>query len=87
MSAGREERLVRILGSRFLVVVALGLLPMSLGGLSGCDSKPADGSLVESQQVDADQIAEIKAQRARQKLERQKNFSKKGKMARGKSTS
>ena len=38
---------MRILCSRFLMVVAFGLLPICLGGLSGCDSKPADGMLEE----------------------------------------
>jgi len=65
-----------------LVVVAFGLLPIGLGGLSGCDSMP-DGSLVVPQQIDPAQIEDIKAQRLRQKLEYQKNHSKKGKTARG----
>ncbi len=63
---------MRILCSRFLVVVAFGLLPICLGGLSGCDSKPADGTLVEQAQIDAEQKAEVKAQYQKQMLERQK---------------
>jgi hypothetical protein len=73
---------VRILCSRFLLVVAFGLLPICLGGLSGCDSKPADGSLVEAPQIDADQKAEVKAQYQKQMLEMKTKFSKKGKSAR-----
>ena len=75
---------MRILCSRFLVVVAFGLLPICLGSLSGCDSKPADGTVVEPPQIDADQKAEVKAQYQKQMLERQSKSSKKGKTARGK---
>ena len=46
---------MHILCSRFLVMVAFGLLPIWLGGLSGCDSKPEDGTLMEPPQIDADQ--------------------------------
>ena len=73
---------MRILCSRFLVMVAFGLLSISAGGLSGCDSKPADGSLVETSQIDADQKAEVKAQYKKQMLERQSKSTKKGKAAR-----
>ena len=73
---------MRILRSRFLVVVVFGLLAMYLGGLSGCDSKPADGTLVEPAQIDADQQAEVKAQYQKQMLERQNKSSKKGKSGR-----
>ena len=73
---------MRILCSRFLVVVALGLLPISLGGVSGCDGKPADGTVVEHAQIDADQKTEVKAQYQKQMLERQSKFSKQGKTAR-----
>ena len=73
---------MRILCSRFLVVVAFGLLPICLGGLSGCDSKPADGMLEEPPHIDADQQAEVKAQYQKQRLERQSKSSKKGKTGR-----
>lgn len=70
--------------SRYMVVVALGLMSMALlGSMSGCDSTVADGSQVEEIQVSAEQKAEIKAQRERQRLERQKNALKKNKKARG----
>jgi hypothetical protein len=68
---------VRILCSRFSVTVAFGLLSICVGGLSGCDSKPADGTLVEAPQIDADQKAEVKAQYQRQS-QRQGNSSTKG---------
>ena len=73
---------MRILCSRFLVVVAFGLLPICLGGVSGCDGKPADGTVVEQAQIDADQKTEVKAQYQKQMLERQSKSSKKGKTAR-----
>jgi hypothetical protein len=75
---------VRIVCSRLLLVVALGLLPMCLGGLSGCDSKPADGTLVETPQITADQKAEVKAQYQKQ-LQRHGNSSTKGKTSRRRS--
>jgi hypothetical protein len=62
--------------------VALGLLPIWLGGLSGCDGKPADGTLVESAQIDASQQAEVKAQYQKQMLERKNKSSTKGKSGR-----
>ena len=43
---------MRILCSRFLVVVAFGLLPICLGGLSGCDSQPADGMIEEAPRIE-----------------------------------
>jgi hypothetical protein len=73
---------VRFLCSRFSVMVALGLLSICLGGLSGCDSKPADGSLVEPPEIGADQKAEVKSQYQKQMLERKAKSSKKGKSAR-----
>jgi hypothetical protein len=75
------EQVVRIICSRFLMVVALGLLPIGLVGLSGCDSKPADGML-EEPHIDADQKAEVKAEYQKRRLEqRQSKSSKKGKTA------
>jgi hypothetical protein len=45
-----------------LFVVALGSVLVCLGGLSGCDSKPTDGSVVrDSGPVDPEQKARIKA--------------------------
>jgi hypothetical protein len=73
---------VRILGSRFLMVFAFGLLPICLGILSGCDSKPADGSLVETPQIEAKQQEEVKAQYKKQMLARQSKSSAKGNTAR-----
>jgi hypothetical protein len=75
---------VRILCSRFMVVVAFGLLSICVGGLSGCDSKPADGTLVETPQVDADQKAEVRAQ-YQKRVQRQGKSSTKGKTSRGRS--
>jgi hypothetical protein len=75
---------VRNLCWRFSVVVAFGLLPICLGGLSGCDAKPADGTLVESPQIDADQKAEAKSEYQKRRLELQRKSSPKGKIARRK---
>jgi hypothetical protein len=38
---------VRILCSRLLSVLPVGLLLVCVGGLSGCDSRPADGTVVQ----------------------------------------
>jgi len=73
---------VRILYSRFLLLIAFGLLSICLVGLSGCDSKSADGTVVEQVQIDADQQAEVKAQYQKRMLERQSKSSKKGKSGR-----
>ena len=75
---------MHILCSRFIVVVAFGLLSIGVGGLSGCDSKPADGTLVETPQIDADQKAEVRAQ-YQKRAQRQGNSLTKGKTSRGKS--
>lgn len=75
---------MRILCSRFLLVVAFGLLPICLGGLSGCGSKPADGSLVEPPEISAEQKTDVSAEIKQQSLERRSKFSKKGKTARRK---
>ena len=53
---------MRILCSRFMVVVAFGLLSICVGSLSGCDSKPADGTLVEKPEISAEQKAEVAAE-------------------------
>jgi len=64
------------------MVGALALLPIGLGGLSGCDSKPADGML-EEPHIEADQKAELKAEYQKRRLEhKQSKSSKKGKTAR-----
>jgi hypothetical protein len=53
---------VRIFCSGLLSVVAFGLLLVCVGGLSGCDSKPADGTVVpDSGPVSAEQKAKVKA--------------------------
>jgi hypothetical protein len=53
---------VRILRSGLLSVLALGSLLVCLGGSSGCDSKPADGTMVEGgAPVSAEQKAKIKS--------------------------
>jgi hypothetical protein len=39
---------VRILCSTVLSVVASGLLLVCVGGVTGCDSKPADGTVVQA---------------------------------------
>jgi hypothetical protein len=65
-----------------LVVVAFGLLSICLGGVSGCDSKPADGMLEEPPHVSAEQKAEVQAQYQNQMLERKKKAGAKGKTVR-----
>jgi hypothetical protein len=65
-----------------MVLVAFGLLSICVGILSGCDSKPADGSLVEPPEISAAQTAEVGAENKQQSLERRRKFSKKGKTAR-----
>jgi hypothetical protein len=77
-----EESVVRIVCSRFLAVVAFGVLPIALGGLSGCNWKPADGMLDEPPHIDATQKEEVKGQYQKQRLERQSKYSIKGKGAR-----
>jgi hypothetical protein len=72
---------VRILCSRFLLVVALGLLPICLGGLSGCGSKLADGELAEESTISAEQRSDVKDQYQKQRLARKVKSSKKGKTA------
>ena len=63
---------MRFLRTRFLELVAFGLLPICVGGLSGCDSKRAEGELAEEPQIDAEQKADVKAQYEKQRLERKK---------------
>jgi len=65
-----------------MVVVAFGIMSICVGSLSGCDSKPADGTLVETPQISAEQKAEVAAEIKQQSLERRSKFSKKGKTAR-----
>jgi hypothetical protein len=72
---------VRVLCTRFFALLALGLLPICVAGLSGCDSKPADGELVEQPDIDAQQKADVKAQYEKQRLERKNKSSTKGKLA------
>ena len=38
---------MRILCSGLLSVLTYGFLPVCVGGMSGCDSKPADGTMVQ----------------------------------------
>jgi hypothetical protein len=75
---------VRFHRTRFWALVASGLLPIGVGGLSGCDSRPADGELVEAAQIDAQQKTDVKAQYQRQMLERKAKSQIKGSPARGK---
>jgi hypothetical protein len=68
---------MRILYSRFFLLVAFGLMALCLGGLSGCDSKPADGTVVQQAQIDEKQQAEVKARYEKKMLERQQSKSSK----------
>jgi hypothetical protein len=74
---------VRVLRTRFYALLAFGLLPICVGGLSGCDSRPADGELVEQPQIDAQQKADVKAQYEKQRLERKKKSLNAGRPGRG----
>jgi hypothetical protein len=62
---------VRILCSCFSLVVAFGLLSICVGGMSGCDGKPADGTLVEGAQISEEQTAEVRAQYKKRRLDAQ----------------
>jgi hypothetical protein len=75
---------VRNLCSRLLAVVAFALLPICLGGLSGCGPSTADGSLAESPEISADQQSEVKARYQKQISDRQSKSPKKGKSVRRK---
>ena len=53
---------MRIVRPLLFSVVAFGLLPVCLGGLSGCDSKPSDGSQVaDGGPMDPEQKSKVKA--------------------------
>ena len=53
---------MRIVRPRLLSVAAFGLLLVCSGGLSGCDSRPSDGSQVaDSGPIDSEQKAKVKA--------------------------
>jgi hypothetical protein len=67
-----------------MLMVASALVPISLGGLSGCDGKPADKTVVEPPQIDEAQKAEVAAENKQQRLERLSKFSRKGKNSRTK---
>src|SRR5271166_6198591 len=47
LTARPEGCLMRILCSSLLSVLTYGLLLVCVGGMSGCDSKPADGTMVQ----------------------------------------
>jgi hypothetical protein len=47
LTARQKEDLVRILCSGLLSVLTFGLLLVCLSGLGGCDSRPADGTMVQ----------------------------------------
>jgi len=74
---------VRVLRTRFGALVSFALLSICVGGLSGCDSRPADGELVEAAQIDAQQKTDVKAQYEKQRLERKKKSQTTGRSARG----
>ena len=53
---------MRIQYSCFLLVLTFGLLLVCLGGLSGCDSKPADGTVVlDSGKVSEEQKSKVES--------------------------
>jgi len=53
---------MRIVRPVLLSAAAFGLLLVCSGGLSGCDSKPSDGSQVaDSGKIDPEQKAKVKA--------------------------
>jgi hypothetical protein len=61
--ACREEFVLQASRFRWLSLTAIGLLLLCLGGLSGCDSKPPDGSqVVEAGAVSPEQKAKVEAQ-------------------------
>ncbi len=79
-----EDSLVQMARSRFLSLVAFAFVPIALGSVSGCGSKPADGTVVEAPEIDEAQKAEVAAENKQQRLERLSKFSRKGKNSRTK---
>ncbi len=53
-----------------------------MGSLSGCASKSSDGTVVETEQVSAEQKTDVQAQYKKQILDRQSKSVKKGKATR-----
>jgi hypothetical protein len=64
---------VRILHFASLAVLTSGLLLACLGGLSGCDSKPADGTVVQESATTSEQE---KSEVERRYMDRKKNAQK-----------
>lgn len=74
---------MRVLRTRWFALVACGLLPVCLGGMGGCSSRPADGDVVEQPEIDAKQKTDVRDQYQKQRLERKKKAATTGKGARG----
>ena len=65
---------MRILCSRLLSVLPFGLLLFCVGGLSGCDSRPADGTVVqESGTISEEEKSEVESRYMDRKKNAQKN--------------
>jgi hypothetical protein len=65
---------VRILCSRLLSVLAIGLLLVCAGGLSGCDSRPPDGTVVQdSGTISEQEKSKIESRYIDRKKNAQKN--------------
>jgi hypothetical protein len=65
---------VRILCSRLLSVLPFGLLLVCVGGLSGCDSRPADGTVVQdSGTVSEQEKSKVESRYMDRKKNAQKN--------------
>lgn len=65
---------MRTLRSWLLSVLSVGLLHVCVGGLSGCDSKPADGTVVQ----DSGTISEQEKSKVESRyMDRKKNAQKK----------
>jgi hypothetical protein len=76
-AACREEYVVRILYPGLSSIAAFGLMLGCLGGLSGCDSKPADGTVVqEGPHMTDEQKEKVKSYRANRLKNGQKTAGK-----------
>ncbi len=70
---------MRILGSGLFSALLFGFLLVCLGGSTGCDSKPSDGTVIQDAGSTDKEAAEESDQR---RLERKKNAQKTKKLTR-----
>src|SRR5262249_46400447 len=74
LTARRGEYLVNIPCSRSLSVLLFGLLLACMSGLSGCDSRPADGTVVQdSRTISEQEKSRVESRYVDRKKNAQKN--------------